>query len=281
MEKDKEKTNTKGNRLKQIILISIGIFFIISAAMYFNTIPAASILLLLSGIILIPEINQKVKELLKDNDKIYKWIKIIFIIFSFIYFTGSVPTEVSEVSALRSEIKALNGQIENITLEKNEILQKYQKSENNLKDINQEINNTTQIDELNNTIADKDKRIQELENTLNINAERIKELENTVSTNNDKIKNLEENVNTLEKDKTSLEQKVSSLSSAKSTSNAKTTKTTETISDTKTTNSYTVYVTKTGSKYHRDGCSYLKSKISIDKSAAITQGYTACSRCNP
>lgn len=45
--------------------------------------------------------------------------------------------------------------------------------------------------------------------------------------------------------------------------------------------SYTVYITRTGSKYHRSGCSYLKSKIAIEKKDAIAQGYTACSRCNP
>lgn len=45
--------------------------------------------------------------------------------------------------------------------------------------------------------------------------------------------------------------------------------------------SYTVYITRTGSKYHRSGCSYLKSKIAIEKKDAIAQGYTACSRCKP
>ena len=45
---------------------------------------------------------------------------------------------------------------------------------------------------------------------------------------------------------------------------------------------YTVYITKTGEKYHRDGCRYLKkSKIAIDKSSAINQGYTPCSVCHP
>ncbi len=44
----------------------------------------------------------------------------------------------------------------------------------------------------------------------------------------------------------------------------------------------TVYITETGSKYHRAGCQYLKySQIAIDKSSAISQGYDACSRCNP
>ena len=44
----------------------------------------------------------------------------------------------------------------------------------------------------------------------------------------------------------------------------------------------TVYITKTGSKYHRGNCSYLKkSKITILKSKAIRSGFGACSRCKP
>ena len=43
-----------------------------------------------------------------------------------------------------------------------------------------------------------------------------------------------------------------------------------------------VYITDTGSKYHRSSCSYVRqSKIQIDESKAIRQGYTPCSRCNP
>jgi competence protein ComEC len=42
-----------------------------------------------------------------------------------------------------------------------------------------------------------------------------------------------------------------------------------------------VFVTKTGAKYHRDGCRYLsKSKISISLSDAKS-GYGPCSVCNP
>lgn len=48
------------------------------------------------------------------------------------------------------------------------------------------------------------------------------------------------------------------------------------------TDSYEVYITNTGSKYHRGTCSYLRrSKIGISKDDAIAQGYTPCSRCNP
>ncbi len=45
--------------------------------------------------------------------------------------------------------------------------------------------------------------------------------------------------------------------------------------------SQVVYRTKTGSKYHRSGCSYLKSKIETTVSEAQAMGLGACSRCNP
>jgi hypothetical protein len=44
----------------------------------------------------------------------------------------------------------------------------------------------------------------------------------------------------------------------------------------------TVYVTKTGDKYHRSGCQYLsKSKIAISLTDAKSQGYSPCSKCKP
>ena len=46
------------------------------------------------------------------------------------------------------------------------------------------------------------------------------------------------------------------------------------------TTSQTVYVTATGSKYHRSGCSYLRqSCYAISLNDAKARGYTACSRC--
>jgi hypothetical protein len=44
----------------------------------------------------------------------------------------------------------------------------------------------------------------------------------------------------------------------------------------------TVYVTRTGEKYHRPGCQYLsKSCIPLDLSLAKSRGYTPCSICRP
>ena len=43
-----------------------------------------------------------------------------------------------------------------------------------------------------------------------------------------------------------------------------------------------VYITKTGKKYHKDGCSSLsKSKTPISLTDAKSKGYTPCSICNP
>jgi len=44
----------------------------------------------------------------------------------------------------------------------------------------------------------------------------------------------------------------------------------------------TVYITKTGTKYHKATCKYLsKSSISISLTDALAQGYTECSVCKP
>jgi len=44
----------------------------------------------------------------------------------------------------------------------------------------------------------------------------------------------------------------------------------------------TVYITKTGVKYHRENCRYLnQSKISVSLDKLNTHTYSACSVCNP
>lgn len=44
----------------------------------------------------------------------------------------------------------------------------------------------------------------------------------------------------------------------------------------------TVYITRTGERYHLGGCRYLRqSKIAIKKSDAIARGYTPCKVCRP
>ena len=43
-----------------------------------------------------------------------------------------------------------------------------------------------------------------------------------------------------------------------------------------------VYITRTGAKYHRGSCSYLRqSKIATTLGSAVSRGYGPCSRCAP
>ena len=42
-----------------------------------------------------------------------------------------------------------------------------------------------------------------------------------------------------------------------------------------------VHVTETGNRYHRAGCSYLKSDIPITLEKAVRRGNLPCSRCDP
>lgn len=46
-------------------------------------------------------------------------------------------------------------------------------------------------------------------------------------------------------------------------------------------NEKTVYITRTGKKFHCQNCHHLKSCISIDKSEAVRLGYTPCKVCKP
>ena len=44
----------------------------------------------------------------------------------------------------------------------------------------------------------------------------------------------------------------------------------------------TVYITKSGEKYHKAGCQYLKkSQIKTTKKEAVKNGYGACKVCKP
>lgn len=44
---------------------------------------------------------------------------------------------------------------------------------------------------------------------------------------------------------------------------------------------YTVYITDTGTKYHRSGCRYLKSRHAVDLGVARYEGYEPCKVCHP
>jgi micrococcal nuclease len=43
----------------------------------------------------------------------------------------------------------------------------------------------------------------------------------------------------------------------------------------------TVYVTNTGTRFHREGCQHLKSRIPMQRARAIRSGYAPCKECEP
>ena len=55
----------------------------------------------------------------------------------------------------------------------------------------------------------------------------------------------------------------------------------EVISADTSNDNYIVYRTATGKKFHRDGCSYLKSKFEIIIEEARRRGLSPCLRCCP
>lgn len=79
------------------------------------------------------------------------------------------------------------------------------------------------------------------------------------------------------------ERELSGSDSGKEANSLKDTTEKEGTAESKTeTQEITVYITKTGDKYHSEGCQYLKkSKTPISLNDAKNKGYTPCSRCNP
>ena len=120
-------------------------------------------------------------------------------------------------------------------------------------------NKNQSLNEENQNLKSEKGKLEEEKQSLSTQIEEIKKTSSTVSQDNKST----QNSNTTSKQTTS-----------KSTTNKSTSNTN------KKTNSATVYVTRTGKKYHKDGCSYLKdSKIAKQLSEATSQGYTPCSRC--
>ena len=120
----------------------------------------------------------------------------------------------------------------------------------------------------NTKLENENKELQEKYLSLENENKNLKEENTTLKNNNQKLNS-------------EIEQLKNNISSSKSTKSSSTKKSTSnSYDDSDISNSQTVYITKTGKKYHRSGCSYLKkSKISISLKNAKAQGYTACSRC--
>jgi hypothetical protein len=77
-------------------------------------------------------------------------------------------------------------------------------------------------------------------------------------------------------------QKVDTNSSTSVDTNIMTSTTTSPSNTESDKKNYTVYITKTGKKYHSSGCRYLsKSCIESDLNSAVASGLEPCSVCNP
>lgn len=120
------------------------------------------------------------------------------------------------------------------------------------------------LTEKNNELTLKNEQLEKDKNSLNEQLSTVqKELEELKNSNNKKNDN-------------------SVTTSVPTSTPAQTSGTSNKQTSSSTNNTYTVYITKTGKKYHRAGCSSLsKSQISINKNDAISQGYTPCLKCNP
>lgn len=195
--------------------------------------------------------NQEKKGFFKDKKNIAIVI-LSLIVCGFVFGSDTTSTNTIETSSnnmqianLNTELENLNGQLENLKAELNEA--------------------NAKITELETSIQTLTGEKEQLITQLNEKSGYILNLEAQVGGLTAEKSHLEAQKGILEQQ---LEEKTTKQSPTKSTSSQNT--------------SYTVYVTNTGDKYHKGSCSYLRSsKNAISKDAAVSQGYTACSRCNP
>ena len=151
------------------------------------------------------------------------------------------------------------------------------------RNINSKNTNDLEVSGIINDNKELSNKLLESENQTNSLKEEKEKLNNQLSELNGKIENLENEKNELKTQLQNLQQqKKSETSNSTYSSNSKSSKSNSTQQNSQTNNSTeTVYITNTGKKYHRSGCSYLKSSTRINKSEAVKRGYTPCSRCKP
>lgn len=105
----------------------------------------------------------------------------------------------------------------------------------------------------------------------------ISDLSSQIQALNDEKSSLQTQVTQLTDSNKNLQSQVDQLKASNSSSSSSSGGSSAASS---TPQSRTVYITNTGSKYHKSGCRYLKkSKIAISLSEAKSRGYTACSVC--
>lgn len=137
------------------------------------------------------------------------------------------------------------------------------------------------------TLKTENQSLKDANQNLENEKKALEEEKQSLSTQIEELKNVSKTATTNQNSRTT--QNTTTTQSQNTPTKASTTTKTTTNNTSATTNnnttvqnesSETVYVTRTGKKYHKSGCSYLKdSKIAKTLSEAKSQGYTACSKC--
>ena len=209
--------------------------------------------------------NQTIKgkfQILKKNNKFFKFIlngkNMAILILSFLLFCALCAyTNPVDVTQYENKITELNAKLEY-----------------NEKQI-------TNLQEANKLLQESNSKLEEEKSTLEGEKQTLENEKNELTTKVDELKNASSTSSTTTSSSSEI-QKSSTSTASSSTSNSKSSSVTSTTSSTNNDQSYTVYITNTGSKYHSASCSYLrKSKIAITLNEAKSKGYTACSKCNP
>ncbi len=214
----------------------------------------------------VEEENVSKKHKIKERIKTISIILLLIIVFAY-----------ASTDAIQQNIE-LKKQIENITSENANLIANNNDLNNKISEMEKsQTDASTENTEKNKQIANLQQASEDL----------YKQKEELVANNNalqTEKKQFEEQIKALESEKAILNSEINSLKSqlnAKA-SESKNNPSIQSSTIQEDTTSYSVYITDTGSKYHRSNCSYLKkSKHEIDKNSAISQGYTACSRCCP
>lgn len=208
--------------------------------------------------------NQTIKgkfQILKKNNKFFKFIlngkNMAILILSFLLFCALCAyTNPVDVTQYENKITELNAKLEY-----------------NEKQI-------TNLQEENNFLQKSKSKLEEEKSTLEGEKQTLENEKNELTTKVDELENASSTSSTTTSSGSEIQKASTSIASSL-TSNSKSSSETSPTSSTDN-QSYTVYITNTGSKYHSASCSYLrKSKIAINLSEAKSKGYTACSKCNP
>ena len=141
----------------------------------------------------------------------------------------------------------------------------------------------SQIEELKEDLEKKDSESKDLEKDYQDAVSKKNEYLSDYNDLQDDYEELEDKYDKLKNPVKEEKTVKKSSSSATSSVSSEEAKVSDDSSDSNTvSNSYSVHITRTGSKYHAAGCQYLRSSdIVVTKSEAVQRGLTPCSRCNP